>query len=117
MRTIAIRALVTSLSFVTILVSHPPCVADYPERPVKYIIPFGAGGESGTTARLQQPIFKKLTGQDLVIKYRPGGGGALASIMVVILMVTNQFFGDSNEFEQTRTLIQGGSNSGSSSSN
>ena len=36
-----------------------------------------------------------------------GGGGALAS----------QFFGDSNEFEQTRTLIQGGSNSGSSSSN
>ncbi len=46
-----------------------------------------------------------------------GGGGALASIMVVILMVTNQFFGDSNEFEQTPTLIQGGSNSGSSSSN
>lgn len=49
----------------------------YPERPVYYIIPFGAGGESGIAARLQQPFFKRLTGQDLVISYRPGGGGAV----------------------------------------
>lgn len=52
--------------------------ADFPEKPVEYIIPFGAGGESSVTARLQQPVFKKLTGQDLVVKYRPGGGGAVA---------------------------------------
>ncbi|PTT96199.1 hypothetical protein DBR45_45065 [Pseudomonas sp. HMWF031] len=45
-----------------------------------------------------------------------GGGAALASIMVVILMVTNQVFGDANEYEQTRTLIQGGAGSGSGSS-
>ena len=52
--------------------------AAFPERPVTYVIPFGVGGESGATARLQQPIFKSITGQDLVIKYRPGGGGAVA---------------------------------------
>ena len=52
--------------------------AEYPEKPVEYVIPFGAGGESGVTARLQQPIFQKLTKRDLVIKYRPGGGGAVA---------------------------------------
>jgi len=55
-----------------------PAAAEFPEKPVDYIIPFGAGGESGITARLQQPFFKKLTGQDLVVKYRPGGGGAVA---------------------------------------
>ena len=30
--------------------------AEYPEKPVEYVIPFGAGGESGVTARLQQPV-------------------------------------------------------------
>ncbi len=52
--------------------------AEYPEKPVEYVIPFGAGGESGVTARLQQPVFQTLTKRDLVIKYRPGGGGAVA---------------------------------------
>lgn len=51
--------------------------AAYPERPVTYVIPFAAGGESSITARLQRPVFKTLTGQDLVVQYRPGGGGAV----------------------------------------
>ena len=49
--------------------------AAFPEHPVTYAIPFGVGGESGIAARLQQPIFKTITGQDLVIKFRPSGGG------------------------------------------
>lgn len=49
----------------------------YPDKPVSYIIPFGPGGESDITARHQQPFFKKLFGQDLVISYKPGGGGAV----------------------------------------
>ncbi len=53
-------------------------LADYPEKPVNYIIPFGPGGESDITARHQQPFFKKLYDQDLVISYKPGGGGAVA---------------------------------------
>ena len=52
-------------------------VDSYPDRPVSYIIPFGAGGESGIAARLQQSDFQKITGQDLVVTYRPGGGGAV----------------------------------------
>lgn len=45
--------------------------------PVSYIIPFGPGGESDISARLQQPFFKDKFGQDLVISYKPGGGGAV----------------------------------------
>ena len=52
-------------------------VAAYPDKPVNYIIPFGSGGESDIAARLQQPYFKEITGQDLFITYRPGGGGAV----------------------------------------
>ncbi|PLS21518.1 tripartite tricarboxylate transporter substrate binding protein [Neptunicoccus cionae] len=45
--------------------------------PVNYIIPFGPGGESDISARLQQPFFKEKFGQDLVVSYQPGGGGAV----------------------------------------
>ena len=44
---------------------------------VNYIIPFGPGGESDISARLQQPFFKEKFGQDLVVSYKPGGGGAV----------------------------------------
>lgn len=53
-------------------------VQAFPEKPVAYIIPFGPGGESDISARHQQPFFKKMFGQDLVISYKPGGGGAVA---------------------------------------
>ena len=52
-------------------------LAEYPEKPISYIIPFGPGGESDITARHQQPFFKEKFGQDLVISYKPGGGGAV----------------------------------------
>lgn len=51
--------------------------AAYPTKSVDYIIPFGPGGESDITARLQQPFFKQMFGQDLVVSYKPGGGGAV----------------------------------------
>ena len=47
------------------------------DGPVNYVIPFGPGGESDISARLQQPFFKDTFGQDLVISYQPGGGGAV----------------------------------------
>lgn len=50
---------------------------DYPSKSVNYVIPFGPGGESDITARHQQSFFKKLYGQDLIISYKPGGGGAV----------------------------------------
>ena len=45
--------------------------------PVSYVIPFGPGGESDISARFQQPFFKEQFGQDMVISYQPGGGGAV----------------------------------------
>lgn len=44
---------------------------------VDYIIPFGPGGESDVTARFQQPYYEKIFGDQLVVSYQPGGGGAV----------------------------------------
>ncbi len=50
--------------------------AAYPDKTVNYIIPFGPGGESDVSARFQEPVFKRLTGQSMAIQYRAGAGGA-----------------------------------------
>jgi tripartite-type tricarboxylate transporter receptor subunit TctC len=49
----------------------------FPDKSIEYIIPFGPGGESDIAARMQQPFFKEMFGQELVISYKPGGGGAV----------------------------------------
>jgi tripartite-type tricarboxylate transporter receptor subunit TctC len=50
---------------------------DFPKGTVDYIIPFGPGGESDITARFQQSFFKDMYGEELVVSYKPGGGGAV----------------------------------------
>jgi tripartite-type tricarboxylate transporter receptor subunit TctC len=55
-----------------------PARAAFPEKPIRYIIPFAPGGESDVAARLQQPVFRRKFGQELVIESKPGAGGALA---------------------------------------
>lgn len=64
------------ISLVTVMASHV-MAQDYPSKPVNYIIPFGPGGESDITARHQSPFFKKIFAEDLIISYKPGGGGAV----------------------------------------
>ncbi|MCG6872902.1 MAG: tripartite tricarboxylate transporter substrate binding protein, partial [Gammaproteobacteria bacterium] len=62
---------------VSALLPMASALAEYPDKPVNYVIPFGPGGESDITARHQQPFFKAKFGADLVISYKPGGGGAV----------------------------------------
>jgi tripartite-type tricarboxylate transporter receptor subunit TctC len=52
--------------------------AGYPEKPVQYVIPFSAGGESDVAARLQAQLFKTKYGQEMIVVNKPGAGGALA---------------------------------------
>jgi len=62
--------------------------ANFPEKPVRYIVPFPPGGESDIGARFQQIAFKKKFGQELIVESKPGAGGALAWAL------TNSFPGD-----------------------
>jgi len=52
---------------------------DYPARPIRFIVPFGAGGVSDSAARI---IGKKMTerwGQQVVVENRVGAGGTIGS--------------------------------------
>ena len=52
--------------------------AAYPDKPVQYIIPFAAGGESDIAARLQAQAFQARYKQEMIVVNKPGAGGALA---------------------------------------
>jgi len=52
--------------------------AGWPDKTVRYIIPFPPGGESDIAARFQQVKFKEKFKQELVVESKTGAGGALA---------------------------------------
>src|SRR3954464_13680089 len=50
----------------------------YPERAIRLVVGFPAGGSSDAIARIVQPNVEKQLGQTMVIENRPGAGGPLA---------------------------------------
>jgi len=59
-----------------------PGAASYPEKNIRYIIPFVPGGESDVMARWQQTVFRKKYKHELIVDNRPGAGGGLAWSML-----------------------------------
>jgi tripartite-type tricarboxylate transporter receptor subunit TctC len=53
--------------------------ASWPEKPVRLLIGYPAGGPTDFAARLLQPHLQALWGQPLVIENRPGASGIIAS--------------------------------------
>lgn len=52
-----------------------PAAAEFPERPVTFIIPYGPGGTSDIGARTWGPFMEACLGQTVVFVNRPGAGG------------------------------------------
>ena len=61
----------------TALPGHAQAADDFPTRPMTYMITFNPGGQSDREARRQEPLLKELLGQNVIIDYKVGGGGAL----------------------------------------
>ena len=47
----------------------------YPDKPIRAIVPFAPGGANDVMARVVSPQITKLLGQPLIIENRPGAGG------------------------------------------
>ncbi|MGG5811383.1 Bug family tripartite tricarboxylate transporter substrate binding protein [Falsiroseomonas sp. CW058] len=57
--------------------------ADYPNRPIRMIVGFAAGGGTDLTARSLQSKLQQAIGGSIVIDNRPGAGGNLATELTV----------------------------------
>ena len=60
--------------------SGPGLAQDYPTRPIRIIVPFGAGGPADVAARLIGNILQENFGQPMVIENRPGAGGVIGTL-------------------------------------
>ena len=60
-----------------------PALAAYPEKPVRLIVTFAAGGASDIVARtISEPLSKAL-GQPVIVDNKPGAGGTIGGLEVV----------------------------------
>src|SRR6202162_5115944 len=57
----------------------PSFAADYPNRPVRWLIGFAAGGPVDTVARIMSQALSEHFGQQLVVENRAGSGGNIAT--------------------------------------
>jgi tripartite-type tricarboxylate transporter receptor subunit TctC len=56
--------------------------AAYPERPVKIIVPYSAGGPTDIQARIIARHLSQRSGQSFIVENRPGAGGNIGTVAV-----------------------------------
>jgi tripartite-type tricarboxylate transporter receptor subunit TctC len=79
----AMRFLTLLLSLFTALASAAPVKADYPDRPVRIIVPVAAGGGVDVMARLLAQKLSERWNQQFVVENRPGAAGMIGSKAVI----------------------------------
>jgi tripartite-type tricarboxylate transporter receptor subunit TctC len=58
-------------------------LAAYPDRPIKFVIPFAPGGGTDMQMRIIAPKLTELLGQQIILENRPGSGSTIGTEMVV----------------------------------
>lgn len=62
-----------------VLLSSAAAAQDYPERPVRIVVPFAPGGSSDLLGRTVAEQLSKQTGKTFIVENKPGASGALGT--------------------------------------
>ena len=74
------RLLFAAVSILVCAVSVPTARAEWPERPLHWIVPFGPGGANDLIARVAAEAVRKGLGQPIIIENRPGAVVGTAAV-------------------------------------
>jgi tripartite-type tricarboxylate transporter receptor subunit TctC len=77
-RTNVLKKSLSFLAAALIMVGASPAQAAWPERPVRILVPFTAGGSSDVLARIIGEALAAKIGQPVVVENRPGGNSMIA---------------------------------------
>jgi tripartite-type tricarboxylate transporter receptor subunit TctC len=69
-----------ALALAVTLLAYPCLAQDYPTRPIRIIVPFGAGGPADVAARLIGNTLQESFGQPIIIENRPGAGALIGTL-------------------------------------
>lgn len=56
--------------------------AEFPDKPIRIVIPFAAGGPTDVAGRIMAEDMSKVLGQPVIVENRPGGNGVIATRFV-----------------------------------
>jgi tripartite-type tricarboxylate transporter receptor subunit TctC len=73
------RLLLAAVAVLAYAVAVPAARAEWPERPIRWIVPFGPGGANDLIARVAAEAVRKGLGQPIVIDNRPGAGAVIGT--------------------------------------
>src|ERR1700694_5050599 len=76
------RLLLVAVSVLVYAVCVPAARAEWAERPIRWIVPFGPGGANDLIARVAAEAVRKGLGQPIVIENRPGAGAVIGTAAV-----------------------------------
>ncbi len=78
------RAAAAALAAVALAAGVPPAAAqqNYPQRPVRVVVPYAPGGGTDINARSIAPILIEQFGQQVVVDNRPGGNAIIGTNIV-----------------------------------
>jgi tripartite-type tricarboxylate transporter receptor subunit TctC len=71
-----------SLLAVALAIAAPAAAQDYPNRTIRFIVPFGAGGPTDVFTRALGEELRKSLGQPIVMENRPGAGTIIGTTEV-----------------------------------
>jgi len=78
-RTAIVQLAALQAGFAGLLASPNSHAQAYPERPIRMIVPYAAGGTADQLARALAELMRKELGQPVVIDNKPGGNTAVAA--------------------------------------
>src|SRR5882724_1524425 len=72
----------SAMMFLMFAGAYPALAAEYPNRPVKVVVPFSAGGFMDTVARIASQRLSESLGQPVIVENRAGAGGKIGEEFV-----------------------------------
>jgi tripartite-type tricarboxylate transporter receptor subunit TctC len=74
------KGVLASASMIVFGLAASGMADDYPNRPIRLVVPWGAGGSSSMSARIMAQPYAQILDEAMVIVNKPGAGGSLGAV-------------------------------------